>query len=70
MEKLIQFIEYRYTMASFWGADAEKMLDQAFGALEFYHTEHPDQFDECEKLWNDVWHPKFLALVYGGDVNA
>ena len=66
MEKLIQFIENRYNMAYFWG-NAEKMLDQAFGALEFYHTEHPDQFDECEKLWNDVWHPKFLALVYGGE---
>ena len=61
MEKLISFIEGRYNMADYWG-NIDTMLNQAFGALEFYHTQNPDQFDECERLWNDVWHPKFLAL--------
>ena len=66
MEKLIQFIAYRYTMAEHYG-NVENMLNQAFGALELYHHMNPNKYDECEKLWNDVWHPKFLALIYGGD---
>lgn len=65
MEMLIKFIEGRYNMAYFWGADAMTMCSQAFGALEFFHTANPDRFDECEKLWNDEWHNKFLALAYG-----
>ena len=65
MEKLIQFMQYRYKMAKEWGANPMKMCDQAFGALELYHSMNPDQFDECEKLWNDEWHNKFLALAYG-----
>lgn len=66
MEKLIQFIAYRYAMAENYG-NVEVMLNQAFGALELYHHMNPSEYDECEKLWNDVWHPKFLALIYGGD---
>lgn len=66
MEQLIKFIEGRYNMAYFWGNDdiatIDRMLNQAFGALEFYHWQNPEQFDECERLWNDEWHPKFLAL--------
>lgn len=61
MEKLINFIEGRYNMAYYWG-NVDNMLNQAFGALEFYHTQNPDQFDECARLWNEEWCPKFLAL--------
>ena len=61
MEQLVNFIETRYNMAYYWGS-VDTMLNQAFGALEFYHAQNPDQFDECERLWNEVWHPKFLAL--------
>lgn len=66
MEKLIKFIEGRYNMAYYWCegdiAGIDRLLNQAFGALEFYHHQNPDQFDECERLWNEEWHPKFLAL--------
>lgn len=61
MEQIIKFIEGRYNMAYYWG-NVDNMLSQAFGALEFYHTQNPDKFDECERLWTEVWHPKFLAL--------
>lgn len=61
MEKLIAFIESRYNMAYYWG-NAKEMCSQAFGALEFYYSVNPDQFTECERLWNEEWHPKFLAL--------
>lgn len=69
MEKLIDFIECRYNMAYYWANGdhifVNNMLNQAFGALEFYHSQNPDQFDECERLWNDEWYPKFLALEGG-----
>lgn len=63
MEKLIEFIENRYKMAVDWGADADIMRQQAFGAIEFYHWEHHNSFEEVERLWNEEWHPKFLALM-------
>ena len=66
MEKLLSFIESRYTMAYFWAngdiATIDRMCNQAFGALEFFHSAYPDLFDECERLWNEEWHPQFLAL--------
>lgn len=69
MEKLIKFIEGRYNMAYYWyqgdTAAIGKLLNQAFGALEFYHHQNPEQFDECERLWNEEWHPKFLELLKG-----
>ena len=68
MEKLIAFIEGRYNMAYFWYkgdyAGIDRLCSQAFGAVEFYHTTNPDQFNEVEKLWNE-WHAKFLALEMG-----
>ena len=68
MEKLVKFIAYRYFLAKEYG-NAQKMCDQAFGALELYHTMNPDQFDECEALWLDTWYPKFAELIYGGATN-
>lgn len=66
MDKLIQFIESRYNMArNYCAGDSEnltRLLNQAFGALEFYHWQNPDQFEEVERLWNEEWHGKFLAL--------
>lgn len=66
MEKLINFIESRYNMARDYHignhAGISTMLNQAFGALEFYHWQNPDQFEECERLWNEEWHNKFLRL--------
>ena len=63
MEKLIDFITHRYQLCVKWNADPAKMCDQAFGALELYYTLNPNQFDECEHLWNEEWHPKFLRLM-------
>lgn len=66
MDKLIRFIENRYNMARdfYTGnhAGITTLLNQAFGALEFYHWQNPDQFTEVECLWNEEWHEKFLAL--------
>lgn len=68
MEKLISFIEGRYNMAYFWYkgdyAGIDRLCSQAFGAVEFYNSCYPDQFNEIEKVWNE-WHEKFLALEMG-----
>jgi hypothetical protein len=68
MDKLINFIEGRYNMAYFWYKGDYSAIDrlcaQAFGAVEFYNSCNPDQFNEVEKVWNE-WHEKFLALEMG-----
>ena len=68
MEKLISFIEGRYNMAYRWYkgdyAGIDRLCAQAFGAVEFYLTYNPDQFNEVEKVWNE-WLSKFLALEMG-----
>lgn len=65
MKTLINFIENRYKMATERGCDPVVMFSQAFGALDFYHHEHPEAYPACEALWNECWRPKFEELIYG-----
>ena len=64
MEKLINFIINRYNMAV-QGNNPTTMFNQAFGALEMYHWLNPDQFHECEILWEE-WRIKFEELEMKG----
>ena len=62
MDKLIDFIKYRYSLACEYPEHAETMRHQAFGALEMYHNLNPDEYGKCERLWCDEWLPKFIDI--------
>jgi uncharacterized protein VirK/YbjX len=65
METLTTYIQNCYDLARKYPDTAMTKCDQAFGALCYHYTANPRDFDDCEKLWNEM-RPKFYEIMMRG----
>ena len=71
-EKLIAFIEQRLKYTDRLDTIREKrsVMDQCFGAVTFAYDlliaeEKREQAIQIEKLWNEIYEPRFEEKIYG-----
>ena len=71
-EKLIVFIEQRLKYTDRLDAIREKrsVMDQCFGVVAFAYDlliaeEKREQAIQIEKLWNEIYEPRFEEKIYG-----
>lgn len=66
-EQLLQYIESRINYATNYnnGPDTQKnYFAQAFGALDFYLTVHPKEYNELSAIW-ETYRQRFNHIIYG-----
>jgi hypothetical protein len=67
MNTLINYLDY--LVRAVGHADdirfKRSFYDQAFGAVQYQMFLHPNDEKRVQKLWEEVYRPKFEKLVYG-----
>ena len=71
-EKIIAFIEQRLEYTDKLDTIREKLsvMDQCFGVVAFAYDlliaeEKREQVIQIEKLWNEIYEPRFEEKIYG-----
>ena len=66
LKELIDFLDLRYRMAKQVGDlnSCNNFYHQAFGALDYFHTTHPELRAKVEALWNNTYRPMFERLIW------
>lgn len=64
MEKLHQFVMNCLRLCAKSETNREIWIHQAFGAVQFYIAEHPEEYEEAAAMWNKT-KPHFERKIWG-----
>ena len=64
MEKLCQFVTGCLRLCAKSETNREIWIHQAFGAVQFYIVEHPEECEEVAAMWNK-FKPHFERNIWG-----
>lgn len=64
MEKLHQFVMGCLRLCSKSETNKEIWIHQAFGAVQFYIVEHPEEYEKVAEMWDKI-KPHFERNIWG-----
>lgn len=64
MEKLHHFVMSCLRLCAKSDNNKEIWIHQAFGAVQFYINEHPEEYEEVAAMWNNI-KPHFERNIWG-----
>ena len=68
MEKLQQFIMSCLRLCAQKQNNKEIWIHQAFGAVQFYIIEHPEEYEAVAAMWSSI-KPQFERNIWGINLN-
>lgn len=64
IKQILNYIDTRIAKAAIYPSDAKTFMNQAFGALDFYLLNNPNDFNQLEQMWNNTYKPQFEKIIY------